>query len=186
MINHHPGWRQVHRLLRALQAQGHNVWGEIYPYAAGSTTINAVFFERANWVDAWGGAMRIFSTLRRSDFWMRRALTFLGARTYVVIAYKMPEAEVVQWLGLPGTTLASDGLPALQPFPLDMPLEDLPNAHPRAAGTYAKAAGAGAWLALMPILRQTSTESAERLAAASLLWKSGVESRWVPLPIWAF
>ena len=62
-------------------------------------------------------------------------------------------------------------LARLQPFPLDMPLEDLPNAHPRAAGTrkalrLAREHG----LPLMPILRQTSTESAERLAAGPLCY----------------
>ena len=180
MINHfnNPGWRQVHRLLRALQAQGHNVWGEIYPYAAGSTTINAVFFERANWVERLGRRYEDIFDPTAQRFLDEESFLTLRERdpTHVVIAYKMPEAEVVQWLGLPGTTLASDGLPALQPFPLDMPLEDLPNAHPRAAGTYAKALRLARehGLPLMPILRQTSTESAERLAALGL---SAMEER---------
>ena len=49
-----PGWRLVHELIVRLQAQGHNVWGEIYPYAAGSTTLNAVFLKPENWVDKLG------------------------------------------------------------------------------------------------------------------------------------
>ena len=36
------GWRLAHQMITELQEQGHNIWGEIYPYAAGSTPINAV------------------------------------------------------------------------------------------------------------------------------------------------
>ena len=41
IINHfnNPGWEMVQELLVRMREQGHNVWGEIYPYAAGQTTI---------------------------------------------------------------------------------------------------------------------------------------------------
>lgn len=175
MINHfnNPGWRQVHTLLRSLQARGHNVWGEIYPYAAGSTSINAVFFEPENWTGRLGRRYEetIFDP-ESKRFLDQEAFLALRQRdpTHIIISYKMPETEVVHWLGLPGTTLASDGLPALQPFPLAMPLEALPNAHPRAAGTYAKALRLAREhdLPLMPVLRQASTETAERFEAMGL------------------
>ena len=38
-------------LLVRLRANGLNVWGEIYPYAAGQTTINAAFARPENWID---------------------------------------------------------------------------------------------------------------------------------------
>jgi N-acyl-D-glutamate deacylase len=46
-INHfnNAGWRKVQDLLVDLRGQGLNVWGDIYPYVAGSTSINTVFFK---------------------------------------------------------------------------------------------------------------------------------------------
>ena len=49
-----PGWRLTHELIARLSDQGFNVSGEIYPYAAGSTTANAVFMSEENWVDRLG------------------------------------------------------------------------------------------------------------------------------------
>ena len=40
-----PGYNLVHELLVRMRERGMNVWGEIYPYAAGSTALNAVFLE---------------------------------------------------------------------------------------------------------------------------------------------
>jgi hypothetical protein len=44
----------VQDLLLGLRRQGLNVWGEIYPYAAGSTTLNAVFFRPEIYVEQLG------------------------------------------------------------------------------------------------------------------------------------
>lgn len=49
-----PGYNLVHELLVRLRKQGHNVWGELYPYAAGSTVLNAVFLEPEVWVKQLG------------------------------------------------------------------------------------------------------------------------------------
>ena len=56
IINHfnNPGWRRVYELISRMQSNGHNVWGELYPYAAGATTINAVFFDPSIWRDRLG------------------------------------------------------------------------------------------------------------------------------------
>ena len=45
------GWQLAHEMISKLQEQGHNIWGEIYPYAAGSTTINAEFLVPESWLD---------------------------------------------------------------------------------------------------------------------------------------
>ena len=90
--------------------------------------------------------------------------------TRIVVVFKNPEEEVVQWLGLDGISIASDGLPDLVPLPLDSDLTQLPNAHPRTAGTYAKALRLAREnkLSLMAILKQASTNSALHLAAMGL------------------
>ena len=49
-----PGYNMVQELLVRMREQGFNVWGEVYPYAAGSTALNAVFLEPDIWVKKWG------------------------------------------------------------------------------------------------------------------------------------
>ena len=49
-----PGYNLVHELLARMRERGMNVWGEIYPYAAGSTALNAVFLEPDMWVETLG------------------------------------------------------------------------------------------------------------------------------------
>jgi len=49
-----PGWDVIQELLARLQERGYNVWGEIYPYCAGCTTLNAVFFKPEIWLDTLG------------------------------------------------------------------------------------------------------------------------------------
>jgi len=175
IINHfnNPGWQRVHELITRMQTQGHNVWGEIYPYAAGATTINAVFFDPSNWRDRLG--RRYEDTML--DPSTNEFLTegqYLSLResdpTRVVVVFKNPEEEIVQWLGLDGISIASDGLPDLVPRPLDSDLTQLPNAHPRTAGTYAKALRLARenHLSLMAILKQASTTSAIHFAAMGL------------------
>ena len=53
LANHfnNPGYNLVQELLVRMRARGMNVWGEIYPYAAGSTALNAVFLEPEMWVE---------------------------------------------------------------------------------------------------------------------------------------
>ena len=175
IINHfnNPGWQRVYELITRMQAQGHNVWGEIYPYAAGATTINAVFFDPSNWRDRLG--RRYEETMldpSTNEFLTEQQ--YLNLResdpTRVVVVFKSPEEEIVQWLGLDGISIASDGLPDLVPLPLDTDLTQLPNAHPRTAGTYAKALRLARenQLSLMAVLKQASTTSAMHLAAMGL------------------
>lgn len=49
-----PGYNLVREQLVRMRERGMNVWGEIYPYAAGSTALNAVFLEPEVWVDQLG------------------------------------------------------------------------------------------------------------------------------------
>ena len=51
----------------------------------------------------------------------------------------MPPEAIVDWLKLPDVAIASDTVPVLGDIPWDTPYEDLPNSHPRGAGSFAKA-----------------------------------------------
>lgn len=44
-----PGYNLVHEMLISMQDKGCNVWGEVYPYAAGCTALNAEFLKPDYW-----------------------------------------------------------------------------------------------------------------------------------------
>ena len=140
-INHfnNAGWEQVQTLLTNLRAQGMNVWGDVYPYEAGSTSINAVFFRPDNFEDklGWKYEERLYDpALNR----------FLSKQDYLelvesdpvraVIIYKSSADEIIKWLQLEGVAIASDGMPLFGDW--DTEHAELPNTHPRRAGTRAK------------------------------------------------
>lgn len=144
-INHfnNPGWELVQELLVRLRAQGHNVWGEIYPYAAGSTTINAAFLKPEVWVEQLG--KKYEQTMQNpltGEFYTQHSyeLTVAEAPTTPVVLYKMDPAAIPDWCRLSGVVIASDGL--MMPGgwndePVwDTAFEDIPNTHPRVAGSH--------------------------------------------------
>lgn len=147
VINHfnNPGWQMVQELLVRLRKQGHNVWGEIYPYAAGQTTINAAFVKPENWVEKLGNryedtmqdpATGEFYTLEK----YKRVLA--EAPSTQIVLYKMPPDDIPDWCRLPGVVYASDAM--MLPggwddsVSWDTPYEQIPNTHPRLAGTHGK------------------------------------------------
>lgn len=138
-----PGYNMVHELLVRMRGQGYNVWGEIYPYAAGSTALNAVFLEPEVWVEALGN--RYEETLQdvaTGEFYTKesREEMLKTEPTRVVLVYKCPPEWVNDWVELKGVAIGSDGMPLFPDDGLtwDTPYEDLPNTHPRFAGSFAK------------------------------------------------
>ncbi|WP_127112899.1 amidohydrolase family protein [Shimia sediminis] len=169
-----PGYNFVHELLTRLRGQGHNVWGELYPYTAGSTALNAVFLEPEVWQDQLG---------YRIDETVQDALTgeFYTAETRkemmqqepgrLVLVHKMPESAVVDWLKMPDVAIASDAMPIIgQEIAWDTPYEDLPNTHPRGAGSFARALRIGRenGIPLMQSIAQLSYNSAKPLGDTGL------------------
>jgi len=142
-INHYnnPGWKLAHELMSRLQDQGFNIWGEIYPYAAGSTTLNAVFLKPENWVEKLGHRYEdTMADAATGEFYTQESCEegLMKNPTKDIILYKMPEEDAVRWLRLKGTTMASDAMNAEPSFgPWDTPLSELGNMHPRGAGARA-------------------------------------------------
>ena len=132
------GWQLAQQMIIGLQEQGHNIWGEIYPYAAGSTTINASFLEPKSWIDEFG---------RRYEDTMLDPVTgeYYTLETYKktvaseparpIVIFKQPKENEAKWLTLKGVTMASDAVGA-KPYdaPWDYPLDKLGGTHPRTAG----------------------------------------------------
>ena len=133
-----PGWRLTQEMITRLQEQGHNIWGEIYPYAAGSTPINASFLEPKSWVDDLGN--RYEDTMldpETNEFFTLETYkaTIASNPTKPIVVFKMPEEDQAKWLTLKGVTMASDAT-AATPYdaPWDYPMEKLGGTHPRTAG----------------------------------------------------
>ncbi len=139
-----PGYNLVHELLVRMREQGHNVWGEVYPYAAGSTTLSAVFLQPEMWVDTLG--YKYEDTIldpSTNEFLTLESYKEIVKKdpTRPVVVYKMPESAIIDWLKMPGATLITDGMPTLPDDKLswDTPYDKLPNTHPRLAGSFARA-----------------------------------------------
>ncbi len=175
-INHfnNPGWELVYELLERLRQNGHNVWGEIYPYEAGSTTINAVFLRPEIWLDKLGNAYE--DTLldpQTNTFYTRERYEKVVAEhpSTVVVLYKMPPKIVPQWLQMPFATMASDGMPIPGDWAWDTEYSNLPNMHPRGAGARGKSLRLSRehGIPLMQVLSQLSYNSAKYLGDMGLV-----------------
>ncbi|WP_340112721.1 amidohydrolase family protein [Maribellus mangrovi] len=138
-----PGYNMVHELLVRMREKGNNVWGEVYPYNAGSTTLNAMFLEPEIWVDALGYKYEeTLKDVETGEFYTveSRKEMLKKEPTRPIIVYKMPEEAIVDWLKMKGVAIGSDGMPIIPDDGLewDTPYEDFPNTHPRFAGSFAK------------------------------------------------
>jgi len=141
-----PGWELTQQLLEQARARGFNVWGEYYPYGAGSTTINSQFLAPENWLERLG--KRYENTLmdpQTNTFYTLETYRETVARTpqKVIVLYKSPTTEIPRWIRMPGAVLGSDGMPVPSPGWDDpapyVPFDSLDNMHPRTAGAHAKA-----------------------------------------------
>jgi N-acyl-D-glutamate deacylase len=137
-----PGWRLAHEMTTELQAQGHNIWGEVYPYAAGSTTINAEFLVPEVWIDKMGNRYEdtMLDPVTNEYYTLETyKATVASDPTRQIVIFKMPEEDEWKWLTLKGVTMASDGVGATPFFaPWNFPLDSLGGTHPRTAGARGK------------------------------------------------
>jgi len=145
MANHfnNPGYNLVQELLVRMRARGMNVWGEIYPYAAGSTALNAVFLEPEMWVETLGYKYEeTIQDVATGEFYTQKSREEMIKKepTRVVLVYKMPKSAIVDWLRLPGVALCSDAMPLVpDEMTWESPYDQAPNSHPRFSATWAKA-----------------------------------------------
>jgi N-acyl-D-glutamate deacylase len=170
-----PGYNLVHELLVRMRERGMNVWGEIYPYAAGSTALNAVFLAPEVWEGTLGYKYEETIQDVATGEWYtpeKREEVLKKEPTRPVLVFKMPESAIIDWLKLPGVSVVTDGMPMIPDDQLtwDTPYEKLPNTHPRAAGSYAKALRLAREndIPLMQIIAMTSYNSAAPLGKMGL------------------
>ncbi|MFH6767213.1 amidohydrolase family protein [Gaetbulibacter aquiaggeris] len=170
-----PGYNLVHELLVKMRERGHNVWGEIYPYAAGSTALNAVFLEPDVWVKSLGNKYEeTVQDVATGEFYTQKSREEMLKKepTRAVIVYKMPVEAIVDWLKMPGVAIGSDGMPLIPYTGLtrNTPFEDLPNVHPRTSGAFAKTLRLGQDnnIPLMQLVSMTSYNYAKPLGEMGL------------------
>jgi hypothetical protein len=109
-----PGYNLVHELLVRMRERGMNVWGEIYPYAAGSTALNAVFLDPEVWEGELGYKYEETIQDVATGEWYtpeKRAEALKTDPTRQVLVFKMPESAIIDWLRLPGVSVVTDGMP---------------------------------------------------------------------------
>ena len=160
-INHfnNAGWRNVQALLSGMREKGMNVWGDIYPYVAGSTSINAQFFRPEIFEDklGWKYEERLFDPALNRFLTKAEYLRFVETEPVrAVIIYKSDPSEIIDWLQLDGVVIASDGMPVFGAW--NKVHDSLPNTHPRRAGTRARA---------LRMARENDLDLSQLLAALS-------------------
>jgi len=139
-----PGYFLVHELIQCMQKKGMNVWGELYPYNAGATAINAVFLKKDYWVGTLGNKYKetLFDPATET-FFMEESYNEMLRKdpTRMIVVFKTPKDWIVDWMRLKGVALGSDSMPLFGT--VDTPLDKLPNCHPRLASSSAKSLHVG-------------------------------------------
>ena len=125
----------------AREKRGAKVWGEVYPYVAGSTIASTDILTEAGMAQMgitysnvanldgtrWDKAM--YEDVRKND--PGRA----------ILIYNNPPEDIAKWMAQPGVVVVSDGMAIqdenLEYYPWDSPYEGK-SVHPRSAGTRAK------------------------------------------------
>jgi N-acyl-D-glutamate deacylase len=141
-LNSNMDWEYTIPMVNdAREKRGAKVWGEVYPYTAGSTIASTDVLTESSMAQMgitysdvanldgtrWDKAM--YEDVRKND--PGRA----------VVIYTNPEEAVAKWMAMPGVVVVSDGM-AVQDaegnyYPWDSPYEGK-SVHPRTAGTRAK------------------------------------------------
>jgi len=141
-LNSNMDWEYTIPMINdAREKRGAKVWGEVYPYAAGSTIASTdiltessmaqmgITYSNVSNLDGtrWDKAM--YEDVRKND----------PGRAIVI--YNNPPEDIAKWMAQPGVVVVSDGMAIvdekLEYYPWDSPYEGK-SVHPRSAGTRAK------------------------------------------------
>ena len=162
-LNGIQDWQYTIPLFNKARANGAKVWGEVHPYAAGSTiaaadiiseeqmdSLGITYSDVANASDGKRWTKEMYDDIRKND--PGRA----------IIIYVNPIEEVAQWLAMPGVVVVSDSMPVqddnLDYYPWDTPFEGK-SCHPRTAGSRGKVLRMVRELKMMPLIEAVSKMS---------------------------
>jgi hypothetical protein len=137
------GWWENQEKLQMAREQGHNVWAEYYPFAAGQTPIGADFLQPALWEEAGGNKYEetIYDPVLDKFYTKPEYLDMVAKEPARVIIAYIPRRKpwIPMWVKTPGMTVASDGMPAFDSNGNLWPADTDPSkfqGHPRLASSY--------------------------------------------------
>ncbi|UCF21692.1 MAG: amidohydrolase family protein [Gemmatimonadota bacterium] len=171
------GWWENEEKLQLARTQGYNVWGEYYPFAAGSTLISADFLRPDLWEDANGYKYEetvydptVDKFLTKDEY--LQAVQETPGKT-VVIHLPPRQRWLKYWLTIPHMVVASDAMTGLGRDGTLLPWEADPSeyaGHPRTAGSYSMTLQLGRenGVPLMFTLSQLSYWTAKHLGDTGL------------------
>ena len=141
-LNSNMDWEYTIPFINAArEKRGAKVWGEVYPYAAGSTIASTDILTESSMAQMgitysdvsnldgtrWDKAM--YEDVRKND----------PGRAIVI--YNNQEKDIAKWMAQPGVVVVSDGMAIVDAkgnyYPWESPYEGK-SVHPRSAGTRAK------------------------------------------------
>ncbi len=171
------GWWENEEKLQLVRAQGYNVWGEYYPFAAGSTLISADFLRPDLWLETNGYKYEdtvydptLDKFLSKDEF--IEAVQKTPGKT-VVVHLPPRKAWLKYWLTIPHMVVASDAMTGLGRDGTLLPWDADPSeyaGHPRTAGSYSMTLQLGRenGVPLMFTLSQLSYWTAKHLGDTGL------------------
>jgi len=126
---------------KAREERGAKVWGEVYPWAAGSTIASTdillpgsmeqmgITYSDVSNLDGTRWDEKMYHDIRTND----------PGKT--ILIYNNPVEDIPKWIAQPGVVIISDGMPILDEkanyYSWDSPYEGV-SCHPRSSGTRAK------------------------------------------------
>jgi dihydroorotase len=143
-------------MVGSAQKQGLDITTELYPYTAGSTSLESTLFDEG-WQEVWGMDYSDIQWEATGERLTKETFEKYRRQGGTVIIHMMEEEWIDQGLKAHFTMIGSDGMPYH------------PKAHPRSAGTYSRVLGRYVRerkaLGLMDALAKVSLMPAERLSS---------------------
>jgi len=171
------GWWENEEKLQLVRAQGYNVWGEYYPFAAGSTLISADFLRPDLWEDVNGYRYEetiydpTLDKFLSKDEYLKTVKEEPGKT--VVVHFPARQGWMKYWLTIPHMVVASDAMTGLGKDGTLLPWNADPHeyaGHPRTAASYSTTLQLGRenGVPLMFTLSQLSYWTAKHLGDTGL------------------
>jgi len=142
--NNDYGWWENEEKLQMARAQGHNVWGEYYPFTAGATFISADFLKPAMWesINGYRYEETVYDPAADKFLTKEEFLALVEAEPGRVIIVFIPPRQtwIKYWLTMPEMVVASDAMMGFDKNGDLLPYESDPSeyaGHPRTVSSYA-------------------------------------------------
>ncbi len=139
------GWWEIEEKLKLARAKGLNMWGEYYPYTAGSSGVGSEMIRPENWEDKFGYKIEetIFDPILNKYLTMEEYKKFAKEEPGRIVIVYVPPRKVwlPEWLKLEHFVVGGDGMMGLDAEGKPLGWDDSYDqyvGHPRTGGTHGK------------------------------------------------